>query len=58
VALPWDIVVDRALSGILWGVVLFVVLSLILTRLVGKSSWSGGFFHNRGVPYPRILPGD
>lgn len=57
-ALPWDVVVDRALTGLLWGVLLFVVLSLILTRVVGKSSWGGGFFHNRGVPYPRILPGD
>lgn len=54
--LPWSVILDRALAGFVWGLLVFVLLSLVLTRSLGRLPWSKGFFHNRGCPWPRLNP--
>jgi hypothetical protein len=52
--LPLGLVLSRGVAGLLWGLVLFPVVSLVLARTVGYLPAAGnGFFHNRGCPYPR-----
>lgn len=56
VALPAARVLQRALAGLVWGGLAFFLLSLLLTRTVGRfASLRNGFFHNRGIPWPRII---
>lgn len=52
--LPLSELLTVGVSGALWGVVGFVLLSIILTRTVGRVPQAGGFFHNRGCPWPRF----
>lgn len=54
--LPWDLVWNRAFAGLIWGATTFVLLSLVLTRTLGRWPWSKGFFHFRGCPAPRYRP--
>lgn len=56
IALPTWVVVARGVAGAVWAPVAFVVLSLLATRVAGRSHRSGGFFHNRGIPYPWYSP--
>jgi hypothetical protein len=51
--LPWSEVMAASASGALWALIAFVVLSLLLTQTIGWAPWAGGFFHNRGCPWPR-----
>lgn len=55
-ALPWSEVLGRGLAGAVWGVLVFALLSLVLTRTAGLFPWSRGLFHHRGCPYPRLSP--
>jgi hypothetical protein len=54
--LPYNLMFDRIFAGAIWGMLTFVVLSLIATRLLGMSRHAGGFFHYRGCPWPRWNP--
>ncbi|HEX6749029.1 MAG TPA: hypothetical protein VF092_17150 [Longimicrobium sp.] len=52
--LPFRLALNRGVAGLLWGLVLYPVVSLILTRSVGYlPAARNGFFHNRGCPVPR-----
>jgi hypothetical protein len=53
--LPGSEIWLRAMIGLGWGVVLFFLLSLILTRTAGRFVWARGLFHNRGCPWPRLV---
>lgn len=53
---PLDVALNRALAGFVWSALAFVLLSLLLTRAAGWHPAAGGFFHNRGCPWPRINP--
>lgn len=53
--LPWNEIVNRALAGLVWGLLAFVIVSVLATRIAGRFPWSGGFFHCRGCPWPRLL---
>lgn len=56
VALPAGRVIERALAGLVWGALAFVLGSLIMTRSIGRfPGYWNGFFHNRGTPWPRIF---
>lgn len=55
VELAWSLILTRGVAGLVWGLIGFVVLSLFLTKTVGRFPWSKGFFHNRGCPWPRVL---
>jgi hypothetical protein len=57
VELPLDLLLPRMLAGMVWGALAFAALSLLATRLLGRWSGSGGFFHYRGCPWPRWIPG-
>lgn len=52
--LPWGLIWNRAFAGLLWGALAFVVLSLVLTRTLGRWPQGRGFFHFRGCPVPRF----
>ena len=53
--LPQNVVLLRTAVGFAWGMVAFVIFSLIMTRTVGRVPSTGnGFFHNRGCPLPRV----
>ena len=54
--LPWSIVMERALAGLVWGFLAFTLLSVVFTRTLGYWPGSKGFFHFRGCPVPRIRP--
>lgn len=56
-ALPWNVIIGRGVAGLVWGALMFFVVTLLLTRTAGRFPWSGGFFHNRGTPWPRLVPG-
>jgi hypothetical protein len=56
VDVPLNLVTDRMFAGLVWGVLAFVVLSLVGTQLLGRSRLAGGFFHYRGCPVPRWNP--
>lgn len=53
---PLDLALSRSLAGLGWGGLAFGVFSFLLTRAAGWHPSSGGFFHNRGCPWPRINP--
>ena len=53
---PAAIALNRALAGFFWSALAFGTCSFLLTRAVGWHPASGGFFHNRGCPWPRINP--
>lgn len=53
VGLPWSEIITRGVAGSAWAVLVFILLSLLLTRTLGWLPQSGGFFHNRGCPWPR-----
>jgi uncharacterized integral membrane protein len=53
---PVDLALARALAGLVWSALAFGVFSFLLTRAAGWHPASGGFFHNRGCPWPRINP--
>ena len=54
--LPWDAIILRSIAGLYWGALLFLLFSLLLTRLAGRWPSAGGFFHYRGTPWPRFAP--
>jgi hypothetical protein len=56
VDVPLDLLTDRMFAGIVWGMLAFVVLSLLGTQLLGRSRLASGFFHYRGCPVPRWNP--
>jgi hypothetical protein len=53
---PLDLALARALAGFAWASLAFVAVSFLLTRAAGWHPAAGGFFHNRGCPWPRINP--
>ncbi|WP_420128167.1 hypothetical protein [Longimicrobium sp.] len=53
---PVGLALSRALAGLVWSALAFGVFSFVLTRATGWHPASGGFFHNRGCPWPRINP--
>jgi hypothetical protein len=55
-AFPLALALSRALAGLVWTGLAFAVFSLLLTRIAGWHPASGGLFHNRGCPWPRINP--
>ncbi len=54
--LPFDLLFERMLAGLVWGVLAFVLLSVIFTRLLARGPVAGGFYHYRGCPWPRWNP--
>src|SRR5207253_1481357 len=57
IKLPTSIVINRALVGLVWGMLVFAILSLLATLTLGKIPHrANGFFHNRGCPWPRFQP--
>lgn len=56
--LPADVVAKRAFAGVVWGALAFAIGSVAFTWLFGwYPSYQNGFYHNRGTPWPRLLPG-
>jgi hypothetical protein len=53
---PLGLALNRALAGFAWSALAFGVVSFLLTRAAGWHPASGGFFHNRGCPWPRFNP--
>jgi hypothetical protein len=53
---PIALALNRALAGLVWSALAYGLASFILTKLAGNHPASGGFFHNRGCPWPRINP--
>jgi hypothetical protein len=53
---PLGPALDRAIAGFFWSALAFGAVSFLLTRAAGWHPASGGFFHNRGCPWPRINP--
>lgn len=53
---PLGLALGRSLAGLVWGALAFAVFSFLLTRAAGWHPAAGGFFHNRGCPWPRINP--
>jgi hypothetical protein len=52
--LPNAFALNRAVAGLLWGLILFPLISVFLAQVVGRvPRASNGFFHNRGCPLPR-----
>jgi hypothetical protein len=56
VTIPWADALNRGVAGAVWAGLVFTLLSLVLTQLAGRFPWSGGLFHYRGCPYPRLMP--
>ncbi|HEX8361781.1 MAG TPA: hypothetical protein VF613_16810 [Longimicrobium sp.] len=57
VEIPVDLLFPRMIAGFMWGLLAFAIVSLLATRLLGRWSGAGGFFHYRGCPWPRWNPG-
>jgi uncharacterized BrkB/YihY/UPF0761 family membrane protein len=53
---PLGLALTRALVGFVWSGLAFGIFSFLLTRTAGWHPASGGFFHNRGCPWPRVNP--
>jgi hypothetical protein len=53
---PLAAALNRALAGFVWSAIAFGICSFLLTRAAGWHPASGGLFHNRGCPWPRINP--
>lgn len=57
VSLPGSMIWNEALAALAYGGLLFVVLSILFTGVLGRFAHArNGFFHNRGCPIPRPLP--
>jgi len=57
IRLPGAIITSRAVVGLAWGAIAYVVFSLVLVATAGRfPSVKNGFFHNRGCPWPRFIP--
>jgi hypothetical protein len=56
VTIPFDLLFPRMVAGAVWGLLAFVLLSLVITRLLARGPMAGGFFHYRGCPWPRWNP--
>ncbi len=55
--LPSDFIMGQGFAGALYGALLFVLLSILFTQLLGRFAHRrNGFFQNRGCPIPRALP--
>jgi hypothetical protein len=54
--LPGSLMFMRATAGFVWALFAFVLFSWIFTFVAGRHPASGGFFHNRGCPWPRRNP--
>ena len=55
IPLPGSMVFERAVAGVLWAALAFLILSLLLTAILGRVAGAkNGFFHNRGCPWPRF----
>ncbi|HEY0152210.1 MAG TPA: hypothetical protein VGB92_09445 [Longimicrobium sp.] len=57
VEIPLDLLLPRMVAGLFWGALAFAAVSLLATRLLGRWPGTGGFFHYRGCPWPRWIPG-
>ncbi|HYH79616.1 MAG TPA: hypothetical protein VEX86_07455 [Longimicrobium sp.] len=55
--IPFDLLLPRMVAGLMWGLLAFTIASVLATKLLGKWSGAGGFFHYRGCPLPRWNPG-
>ncbi len=55
-SLPGALMLSRASAGLVWCGLAFVLVSLVFTFAAGRHPASGGFFHNRGCPWPRWNP--
>lgn len=56
VPLPGGYVVARTAAACVWALLVYPLLSLLLTQTVGRvPGVRNGFFHNRGTPWPRLL---
>ncbi|HEX8394031.1 MAG TPA: hypothetical protein VF665_16940 [Longimicrobium sp.] len=53
---PLALALNRAAAGMVWTGLAFAAFSLLLTRAAGWHPASGGLFHNRGCPWPRVNP--
>jgi hypothetical protein len=57
VTLPFASVVSRSLAAAVWALLVYPLLSVLLTNTVGRVPALGnGFFQNRGCPWPRLSP--
>jgi hypothetical protein len=55
--LPFATIFSRSMAGMVWALLAMVALSVLLTATIGRIPHvRNGFFHNRGWPWPRILP--
>lgn len=55
--LPLGVILSRSLAGLVWSMLAVFLLSSVLTLTLGRIAHArNGFFHNRGWPWPRILP--
>lgn len=55
--LPASLIMTRAVAGFVWGLLAYVLFSVILTATIGRfAAVRNGFFHNRGCPFPRFVP--
>jgi hypothetical protein len=55
--LPSDFVMGQTLSAAFFGLLFFMILSVLFTQTIGRiPRLKNGFFHNRGCPVPRFLP--
>jgi len=58
VSLPRGVVVNRTTAGLVWGLLAFAIGSVVGTLAAGwYPSLHNGFYHSRGTPWPRFLPG-
>lgn len=58
VQLPGGVILSRAAAGLFWGLLQFAIGSTVFTLAFGwYPSLHNGFYHSRGTPWPRFLPG-
>lgn len=56
VALPGAYVFARTAAALVWALIVYPLLSVVLTQTVGRvPGMRNGFFHNRGTPWPRLV---
>ncbi|MEP6620001.1 MAG: hypothetical protein ABJE47_11825 [bacterium] len=57
IALPSGFVWTQVWAAMIYGALMFAVLSVVFTAILGRfAHQANGFFHNRGCPLPRALP--
>ena len=57
IALSSGFIWEQVWAATIYGVLLFILTSVVLTALAGRiAHQNNGFFHNRGCPIPRALP--